>query len=122
TPIRRTVTLGANPLRTVSGSRRVTVTDTAHGASVGDWVTLDGSVATGGISGANLDGQRQVTSVTTNTWTFDAGGNATSTATGGGADIEARYETTAGRASSGLSGGWGSGKWGRGGWIFKGNV
>jgi len=44
TPIRRTVTLGSNPFTSgASGSGIVTVTDTAHGAVVGDFVTFTGA-------------------------------------------------------------------------------
>jgi hypothetical protein len=42
TPIRSTATINADPFATVSGSKLVTVTDTAHGAVVGTYVTYSG--------------------------------------------------------------------------------
>ena len=48
TPIRRTATLGADPFAVVSGSKTVTVTDTTHGAIVGDFVTFSGCEDVGG--------------------------------------------------------------------------
>ena len=46
TPIRRTVTLGTNPLNTSggAGSGVITVTDNAHGVTVGSYVTFSSSM------------------------------------------------------------------------------
>lgn len=120
TPIRLDTALGSNPVSVTSGSATVTVTATAHGAAAGDYVTLTGSIAVGGISATLIDGEHQITSVTTDTFTFTASSAATSTATGGGADMEAEFQISIGRENAGFAGGWGSGGWGRGGWLFKG--
>ena len=49
TPIRRTVTLGANPFATTIGSTTVTVTDAGHGAVTNDFVTFYGATSFSGI-------------------------------------------------------------------------
>ncbi len=77
-------TLGTTPLSVTNGSATVTVTQTAHGLTSGQQVTIDGlSAAIGGISVANLEGTFTVTVVDANTFTYTAGGSATSTTTGG---------------------------------------
>ena len=93
---RRTVTLSNNPVTTTSGGTVITIIDKAgHGATAGDTVTISGvSGAIGGISAARLNVEMTVASVT-NKATFTTnigGGNATSTATGGGAAVVAVYK------------------------------
>ena len=39
-----------NPITTADESAIVTITDTAHGATTGDWVVISGAAATGGVS------------------------------------------------------------------------
>jgi hypothetical protein len=81
TPIRRTVTLAASPFATTLGSPIVTVTDVAHGATSGDYVTYTGATAVGGLT---LTGEYRLTVLTVDAYTVTASGNASSTATGGG--------------------------------------
>ena len=52
TPIRATSTINANPFSMTSGSAVVTVTDTAHGADDGAFVTFSGAVAVPGNDAA----------------------------------------------------------------------
>lgn len=53
TPIKSTITLGANPLTTgAAGSGVVTVTAGSHGAVTGDFVTFSGATTTDGITAA----------------------------------------------------------------------
>lgn len=111
TPIRETATL-TNPFTTASGSAVVTVTDASHGGANGDFVTFSGASAVGGLT---LNGNYQISNVTTNTYTITAASNASSTATGGGT-VTATYEIDAGPAIQGAVIGWGSGGWGMGGW------
>ena len=49
TPIRATQTGLSNPFATVDGSATITVTDNAHGAQAGDFVTLSGASTTAGF-------------------------------------------------------------------------
>jgi len=108
------VTLGANPFATTSGSKLVTVTAAAHGASVGTHVTFSGATAVGGIT---ISGEYEIISVPTgNTYTIIHSTAASSTATGGGASVSAHYQIAAGNAVYTQGTGWGAGAWSRGTW------
>lgn len=71
------------PLATTSGSATVTVTLTGHALNTGDTVNIAATAAVGGISTANLNGNKTITVVDANTFTYTAGAAATSTASGG---------------------------------------
>ncbi len=74
-----------NPLRTRDGSNVVEVTHINHGLSNGDAITIQNAAATGGINTGNLNITDQVRSVIDdNTYTYQAGGNASSSEDGGG--------------------------------------
>lgn len=82
TPIRAT-TNNAPALSTSLGSPTVTVTDTANGAVVGDWVNFVVPVSVGGLI---IQGFYQVqTIVDANDYTITASKNATANISGGGA-------------------------------------
>lgn len=92
---RRTITLGTDPLATVNTSATVTVTDiSAHGAGVGDTVTLSGVPgAVNGIPAAELNASHTIVSVPTDTtFTITVSTSATSTGSGGGSAVVATYE------------------------------
>jgi len=113
-PIRVTVTLGADPFSTVSASNTVTVAATAHGAIVGDFVTYSGAAV---VAGLTLNGEYQITSVPgVDAYSFDAGGAASGTATGGGASVVAAYQINTGPATQLPTYGWGAGYWGASTW------
>ena len=120
TPIRRTVTLGTDPIETTggAGSGIVTITDTGHGASTGDYVTISGATAFDGLTTGQLNQEFEVLSVpTANTYTVDTGGIATSGAvSGGGSAVDAEYQIAVGLNSTVLGPGWGAGTWGRFTW------
>lgn len=82
-------TLGSNPLATVSGSRTVTVTYSAHRFKVGDTITLSGLGADlNGIPIAELNNTQIVGTVpTANSFTFSSSTAATSTGSGGGGSV-----------------------------------
>lgn len=113
TPIRSTVTINADPFSMVNGDATVTVTDTAHGADDGDFVTFSGATAAGGIT---ISGEYQVTYVDADTYTIEHSSAATSTATGGGASVSATYQINVGTDSGVVGLGWGAGTWGTGTW------
>ena len=95
TPIRSTATLGANPFTTGSaGSGIITVTATAHGASVGDFVTFSGATTVDGLTTADLNQEHVITTlVSANAYKVDTGGSATSGSTaGGGSAVIANYQ------------------------------
>lgn len=117
TPIRRTVTLGSNPIATTDGSPRVVITDTSHGARLDDFVTFTGATAVAGLTTDMLNKEHQITEVlSTTTYAIVLSGNANATTTGGGAAIEAKYQINTGLDSVILGDGWGTGSWGSGGW------
>ena len=74
-----------NPLRTIDGSSTVEVTMLDHGFAGGESITIEDAAATGGINTGNLNGARTVISIVDeNTFTFTAGGSASSSEDGGG--------------------------------------
>ncbi len=74
-----------NPFRTIDGSTTVEVTMIGHGFSGSESITFSGASATGGINTGNLNGTRTVSGIIDeNTFTFTAGGAASSAADGGG--------------------------------------
>lgn len=77
-----------NPFSTTSGSRTVSVTDSAHGAADGDWVVYSGASAVGGLT---LSGEYQLTYVDANTYTVQAASAAASTAGPGGGSVSTVY-------------------------------
>lgn len=119
TPIRRTVTLGANPFSVTSGDNTATITDAGHTAVVGDYVTFSG--ATGGFAGlaaGDLNREFQITTIpTSSTYTVELLVTPNATTTGGGAATVAAYQINVGADSGVISGGgWGAGTWSRGTW------
>jgi hypothetical protein len=111
TPVVSTVTL-TNPFTTVNGSATVTVTDVAHGATTGTFVTFSGATAVGGLT---LNGEYQITVLTVDSYTITAASNASSSATGGGT-VTAAYQVSAGTEIAVALSGWGAGPWGFGAW------
>ncbi len=107
TPIRATATL-TNPFTTTSGSKTVTVTDADHGAIAGDYVTFSGASTVGGL---DLNGEFEILTATTNSYTISALTNASSSATGGGT-VTAAYQINVGLPTYGYATGWGAGLWG----------
>ena len=112
TPVRGVSTL-TNPFTTVNTSTTVTVSHTAHGALVGDFVTFSGGSAVGGLT---LNNQYQIqTIINANSYTITAASAATSSATGGGT-VTATYQINVGPAIEVPLVGWGAGYWGAGTW------
>lgn len=74
-----------NPLRTIDGSATVEVTMLAHGFSGGESITILNASSVGGINTGQLNGVRTVSGIIDeNTFTFTAGGSASSAEDGGG--------------------------------------
>ena len=123
TPLRKTSTNLSNPVATSSGSSTVTITDSSHGASTGDFVVIEQATATGGITAATLNDINgyQITKVDNNSYTIDAGTNASSTvSSGGGTALDVKYlignAENVGNQSADPALGWGVGAWGEGAW------
>ena len=121
TPLRASSTINNNPFVATNGSAVITVTDTSHGASTGDFVTFSSATGLGGnITAAVLNANYQITVLTANTYTFVATATANATdaagSPGGGASVLAAYEISIGPATQIPLTGWGAGGWGLGTW------
>ena len=117
TPLRASSTINNNPITTTISLTTININDTAHGAGVGDFVTISGATDTGGIVAASLNQEFQITAVTdSDNYTVDTGATASSSATGGGASVVAAYQLTIGLDTTVLGAGWGASGWGDGGW------
>jgi hypothetical protein len=115
TPLRFTTGAGEATFAATTGSPIITVTDVAHGAQAGDFVTFSGAVSLGGnITAAVLNAEFQITSyVSSNQYTITASVNATAGDSGnGGASVVAAYQITTGVDIYSLNVGWGAGTWG----------
>ena len=100
---------------TTNASTTVTVTDAAHGALVGDHVTISSvSGAIGGITQANLQNEFEIQTAGTDTYTIVSPAAASSTTTG--ATATATYEINSGPATSIYGYGWGAGTWNASTW------
>ena len=121
TPIRAQSTINNNPFVATLGSSTITVTDTAHGAITGDFVTFSGATGLGGnVTATVLNKEYQVTVLTVNTYTITVAVTANaadvSGSPGGGAAVVAAYQVNTGPAIEGPILGWGAGGWGYGPW------
>lgn len=114
TPLRRSVTLGSNPISTSNGSSTITITDVNHGAVIGDYVNVSGSTDVNGILAASINKEFVVAGVANaNAYSVVTTGTATSTGSGGGSNVTAEYEFHPGSITgSTVYTGWGSGPWG----------
>ena len=115
TPIRST-DLNVTTFAATNGSAIITATDTAHGAVINDFVTISNAVSLGGaITATVLNTEHQITSITTNTYTFVASATANGSDTGnGGSATDAAYQINVGLDVYVPSAGWGVNTWGEG--------
>ena len=137
TPIRETTSAGDVTFAASDGSSTITVTDTNHGAVVGDFVTFSGAVSLGGLITANvLNQEYKINSIVgSNSYTITARGvnsvaditvdgvytpvavTANSSDSGnGGSSVVGAYQINTGLDTSVFGNGWGAGTWSRGAW------
>ena len=125
TPIRSTTSAGDVTFSATDGSSTITVSDTAHGAVVNDFVTFSGAATLGGnITDTVLNQEYEVVSVPdTDSYTIiakDTSGTevfANSSDTGnGGASTVGAYQINTGLNYFVNGTGWGAGAWGAGTW------
>ena len=113
TPIRLTRPAVATAFTTTNASATVTVNDAGFGGQAGDFVnisTVSGTV--NGITAANLTGEFQIQSVTSNnTYTITAKAAATSTGTSA-VTATFDYQISTGNTTFTYGTGWGAGSWG----------
>jgi hypothetical protein len=116
TPIRSTEAL-VNAISTTSSSAIVTITDTAHGADVGDFVTLSSvNTAVGGIPAATLDAEYEILSIANvDAYTIQSSATASS-AVGPIANCTVNYQLNIGPSLQTFGYGWSSGAWSAGTW------
>ncbi|HKS74809.1 MAG TPA: hypothetical protein VJQ82_16510, partial [Terriglobales bacterium] len=108
----------SNPFGTTNGSANVIVTHANHGASAGDFVTISNATA---VAGLTLNGEFQITSVSTNTYSITAPSNANATTTGGGSP-QFQYDISGGPSDTVVGFGYGTGGYGGGGYGTMGST
>lgn len=114
TPIRSTVTINANPFAG-NGTTTVTVTDTAHGATTGSFVTFSGAT---GTYASTFNAQFQLTVLTADTYTISTSPTVIAAGSYGGSAVVAAYQVNAGPEYQVPTTGWGAGGWGLGTWGY----
>jgi len=129
TPLRRTITLGTNPIVTSNLSNVITITDVNHGAVVGDYITISGATAAGGFDASQINGEWVISKVIdANTYTVISTSvseenyiaidfttnvyNILVNGAGGGSSVVVKYQFHPGISGSVVYNGWGSGPWG----------
>jgi len=116
TPLRSTVTL-TNPFAATDGSSTITVTDSAHGCTDGDFVTFSGATSLGGnVTSTVLNKEYEITYVDANTYTITVAVTANASDTGNGGTVTAAYQINVGLNTMVGGTGWGAGTWSRGTW------
>ena len=119
TPIRSTTSAGDVTFAATNASTAITVTDSNHGAVLGDFVTFSGAATLGGtITAAILNAEHEVTSVTNNNvYQITASVAANGSDTGnGGSSVVGAYQINIGLNSQIGGTGWGAGAWSRSTW------
>ena len=123
TPLRSTTSAGDAVFAATDGSSTLTITDAAHGATAGDFVTFSGAASLGGVViAAALNQEYQIDAVpTVNTYTITAKDTSGDTLTAnssdsgnGGGSIVAAYQINVGLDVFVDGTGWGAGNWGQG--------
>ena len=125
TPIRATTGAGDVTFGATNGSSSINVTDTAHGAAQGDFVTFSGAASLGGnVVAAVLNQEYEIDSITsTDVYVITAKDTSGATVTAnssdsgnGGSSTVGAYQINIGLDVFVYGTGWGAGTWGAGGW------
>ena len=98
TPIRLTATLGSNPITTANTPTSVTVAHTAHGATLGSYVTLSGvSGTTNNVPASDLNKEHVITEIVNdNSYKVVVATTANGDGAGGGSSVVAAYQINVG--------------------------
>ena len=112
TPLRATATGVTNAFTVTASSNVVTVTDAGHGAQTGDFVTITYvGGAIGGMPASAINGEHQITYISSTQYSFVASSPAlTNAGPTGTADFA--YQITTGLDVYTVATGWGAGGWG----------
>jgi len=125
TPIRSTTAAGDVTFGATNGSSSINVTDTAHGAAKGDFVTFSGASSLGGnVTAAVLNQEYEIDSITsTSVYVITAKDTSGTTVTAnssdsgnGGSSVVGAYQINVGLDVFVDGTGWGAGAWGSGTW------
>ena len=125
TPIRSTTSAGDVTFGASDGSSSINVTDTAHGAQKGDFVTFSGASSLGGnVTAAVLNQEYEIDSITsTSVYVITAKDTSGTTVTAnssdsgnGGSSVVGAYQINVGLDVFVAGTGWGASAWGSGGW------
>jgi hypothetical protein len=125
TPIRSTTSAGDVTFGATDGSSSINVTDTAHGAAKGDFVTFSDAASLGGnVVAAVLNQEYEIDSITsTSVYVITAKDTSGATVTAnssdsgnGGSSTVGAYQINVGLDVFVAGSGWGAGTWGAGGW------
>lgn len=125
TPIRATTAAGDVTFAATSGSTTITVSDTAHGAAAGDFVTFSGAVSLGGVITADILNQEyQITNIINDdSYTVISSVAANGSDSGnGGSNTVGAYQIPIGSEIAVPVVGYGGGLWGSGTWGFGGTT
>lgn len=122
TPLRTTITLGANKITAISGTAVVTIdTTSVHGAVAGDYVTIAGATATAGIGIGALNTEHRIVALgdpsnadPETKFRVVCSTKATSSASGGGSSVTAAFQINTGLNEYVEGSGWGADVWGGG--------
>ncbi|HEY7824070.1 MAG TPA: hypothetical protein VIG24_14610 [Acidimicrobiia bacterium] len=124
TPIRATTAAGDVTFSATDGSSTITVSDTAHGAVLDDFVTYSAATSLGGnIDGSVLNQEYQITRIIdTDSYEIEAKDTSGNTVTAnasdsgnGGSNTVGAYQINVGIDTYVSSSGWSVGPWGSGG-------
>jgi hypothetical protein len=119
TPIRVTTSAGDVTFAATDGSDVLVVSDTAHGATDGSFVTYSGAVSLGGnVTATVLNAEYQIaTVINANSYRIVVPVTANASDSGdGGASVVGAYQVNVGPAIQEPLSGWGTGPWGFGSW------
>jgi len=125
TPIRSTTAAGDVTFGATNGSSSINVTDAAHGAAKGDFVTFSGASSLGGnVTAAVLNQEYEIDSITsTSVYVITAKDTSGETVTAnssdtgnGGSSVVGTYQINVGLDVFVSGTGWGSGAWSIGTW------
>ena len=116
TPLRTTVTLGANPITTANTSTSVTVAHTAHGATLGSYVTLSGVSGTiNNVPASDLNKEHAITEIVdADSYKVVVATTANGNGAGGGSSVVAAYQINVGPDFQIPVDGWSSSPWNEG--------
>ena len=105
-----------NCFATTDESKEILVTLAGHGANEGDYVTISGASAVGGVPDTDINKEFSIFDVTSTTFKILVDTEATSSTTGGGTSITMEFQISVGFNEKTAGYGWGTDGWGRSAW------